>query len=616
MRMNQDPHALPRLKTNESLWILGPWRDLFFFVLTPCLIIPPLLFLQHRVDLMTLAVLVLGIGGFGHHLPGFLRAYSDPALFQRHKLRFVVVPLLLAVLCGVFAFYNLNALTFAVATWGTWHGAMQVNGFLRIYDSKVRSFAARTARLDWLMCVAWFGAGIWHSPVKEFSLFSHFYQSGGPLIPPGAFATARLSWDVGTAAITLLFIVNAIQQWRIGTPPSPIKLLSMVTSFGFWWYCMAGLNNLILGVVMWEIFHDVQYNALVWIFQHKRVIGNQSVSKVEQFLFRPGYGRLAFYLALIAAYGYLGVVSSYVDIHLPEKMAEGDGSARWLLRVLAVSALLHFYYDGFIWRVREKSIRAGLGFKEAASGNLTPDSQEAPKIRKLGPVGIRHGFMWLLLFVIPIAWMGYSQYRGKIPDIRTQFANLAEAIPDSWTAHFMNGTFYKVNGDYARAAEQYAQAVQNNPDFDIAHMLLADMLFKTGDTAHAVLEYAEAVRLNPGNLEALQNLAYLRLQRGQYAASLNSYEAAIALAPRDPALHFGAAVSLMRLSRLADAESQLQETIRLDPRHARALHYLGMLHTVNGRNAQAIEYYERALALDPQNAEVQENLNAARAQAQ
>jgi len=195
----------------------------------------------------------LGIGGFGHHLPGFIRAYSDPILFKQFKARFIFAPLFLVLFCGVFAYYNLNAITLALVLWGAWHGAMQVNGFLRIYDTKVKSVSATTAKLDWLMCLAWFGIGIWHSPVKEFSLFTHFYMSGGPLIPTNFYGLFKWIWDIGTGVISLLFFINIVVELKKGIHPNPLKILSMIIAFSFWWMCMVSLNNLILGVVLFEI---------------------------------------------------------------------------------------------------------------------------------------------------------------------------------------------------------------------------------------------------------------------------------------------------------------------------------------------------------------------------
>ena len=315
------------------MWIWDPARDLLFFILPPLFIIPVVLALQGQVSLSTMGMLVLGIGGFGHHLPGFIRAYADRELFAQYKFRFVWLPFMLAVVCGFFAYFDLHAVTFAVAMWGTWHGAMQVNGFLRIYDSKVKSFDPVTARLDWMMCVGWFGLIILHSPMREFSLFSHFYVSGGPLLPPAAISAFRHLWDAGTALLTACYVANAVRQWRRGVPPSPIKLLTLTTSLAFFWYSMTLTDNLMIGVIMWEIFHDVQYNALVWLFQSQRVRVGQEVSGLERFLFTPGAARLAVYLALIAGYGYIGVFSSFMDIHFPEKIVEGEASSTLAIAV-------------------------------------------------------------------------------------------------------------------------------------------------------------------------------------------------------------------------------------------------------------------------------------------
>jgi hypothetical protein len=59
-----------------------------------------------------------------------------------------------------FAHWDLNGLFVLTLLWGFWHGVMQVYGFVRIYDAKVGSFEKATARLDWLMCIAWFGLGM------------------------------------------------------------------------------------------------------------------------------------------------------------------------------------------------------------------------------------------------------------------------------------------------------------------------------------------------------------------------------------------------------------------------------------------------------------------------
>ena len=105
-----DATALP---VRRSLWILGPSQDLIWFILTPLFVVPIVLGLKQRVPVETLGALILGFGGFGHHLPGFIRAYSDPALFQRHKARFTIIPLLLLAASAAFSYLNLNAMACA-----------------------------------------------------------------------------------------------------------------------------------------------------------------------------------------------------------------------------------------------------------------------------------------------------------------------------------------------------------------------------------------------------------------------------------------------------------------------------------------------------------------------
>ncbi len=557
-------------------WILGPWRDLGFFVLTPALIIPLVLAMQSHVNLSALGVWVLGIGGFGHHLPGFIRAYSDPELFRQYKVRFIVAPILLALVCGLFSYYDLNAVTLTVAVWGAWHGAMQIHGFLRIYDAKVKSFAPATAWLDWLMCLTWFALAILHSPVKQFALFSHFYLSGGPLISPVGLTVFRHAWDAGTAIIAFLFLANTFRQWKKGVPPSPVKLLTMAAGFSFWWYCMVTLNNLLLGVILWEIFHDIQYNAIVWLFERRHVDADRNAGWAEKFLFRPGAARLAFYTLLIAGYGYIGVVSSYVDIQLPEKIVTGETSVTWMLRVLAVSAFLYFYYDGFIWRVRNPNTRKGLGLEEGEKTSSDPDF--------LPVSGIRHGLKWVL-FAAPVLVLGLAQHRGGNTDQRRMFANLIQTVPESWFAHYMYATFRKLDGDYRGAAEHYRKAVRYNPGSDQAHMFLSDMLYKLGEDSEALEQYRKAVELEPADAEARNNLGYLYLRAGRPEKAEEQFRAALTLAPDEPDPSFGMGEALLDQQRFHEAEPYLRQTLSVFPQHSGALEGLGRIREAEVRDS-------------------------------
>ncbi len=598
--------SIPKKNVNSgavlyrSLWILGPKSDALFFILPPIFIVPLFLALKGQFQIDTFAIWVLGLGGFGHHLPGFIRAYSDRDLFKRFKLRLTVVPVMIFITCGLYGFLNLNALTLVTAAWGTWHGAMQINGFVRIYDSKAKSFRPYTARLDWLMCLAWFGLAILHSPAKQFSLVTQFYGSGGLLIPPQAFTVIRQVWEITTILITLLFLFNIIYQWKVRIPPSPIKLLTMVLSFAFWWYCTVTLNNLLLGVLMWEVFHDIQYDVLVWFFQRQRVDKNLNASPVEKWLFTKGWSRLVCYTSLVLSYGFIGVITSFGDLNMPERLMSGSSVAQWIFRIILASALLHFYFDGFIWRIRDKSIRQGLNVPDENSVGLK------------SPINsfVTHGWKWAF-FIVPVGYLGFSQYNGRVVPFDSQMRNLAEAIPGSWLAHFFVGASYTEKGNQDSAVTQYRLALKYKPDFAIGHMLLGNLLVNKNEDKEAMEHFLKSIELDSNSLEGRLSLGTQFLKMEQPLSALEQFKAALVMQPENPVATFDLASAFFQLNRISEAEEYLEKTLLLEPNQSKALNYMGVIKGINGDRSTAIQYYQRALQADSTNSEARRNLGEA-----
>ena len=60
----------------------------------------------------------------------------------------------------------------------------------------------------------------------------------------------------------------------------------MMISFGFWWFSMVMVDSIIVGITLFEIFHDVQYLAIVWVFNRKRVDQAAPVGGLLRQLFR------------------------------------------------------------------------------------------------------------------------------------------------------------------------------------------------------------------------------------------------------------------------------------------------------------------------------------------
>ena len=292
--------AAPR----PSPWLLGLKLDLLLFIATPVLVLPLALGVQKLYGSAVVGALA-GLGALGHHMPGMMRAYGDRELFSRFKVRFVVAPLFLLAACVTCAVLDpkMGGLVMLTYMWGVWHAFMQIHGFLRIYDGRVKSFARVTALLDQWMCITWFVGGALSSDWWVHLIVSAFYVGGGPMLQLGYLDTIRMVWFGLMGLVTAAYFVNLVVCARAGRPQSPVKLLLLATSIPFWWYANAVVENPLVGVLLFEFFHDVQYLSIVWMFNRRRVANDAQIGSFTAYLFRNRGALIGLYVLLVMAYG-------------------------------------------------------------------------------------------------------------------------------------------------------------------------------------------------------------------------------------------------------------------------------------------------------------------------
>src|SRR6266702_3404728 len=399
-----------------TLWILDSWRDLILYVCTPLLLVPIFIGAQGVWSAQDIYLFVAAFGAMGHHLPGMIRAYGDRALFQRFKWRFIFAPIFLVVVSTIFALWDLKGIVLIAFIWGVWHGMMQTYGFCRIYDAKVGSFADVTRRLDFALCGIWFATAVLLSSQRMTDTLETYYAAGGPLIPPGFLRAAQQGLLAFALLVSAVFLANFIRMWTSGKRPSPVKLVLLITSISFWWYCNNIVASVLVGIALFEVFHDVQYLSLVWIYNRKRVETDSSIGGFMRFVFRRSGSLVGVYIGLIFAYGALGYFKSSIGIETIKRILTG---------VVTASALLHFYYDGFIWKVREKSTRQSLGIAGGTADVST---------KGFLPGWALHGVKWAGIFVIPLGalWLGQTHTARSELD---RVAMIAADLPTSSRAH-------------------------------------------------------------------------------------------------------------------------------------------------------------------------------------
>jgi tetratricopeptide (TPR) repeat protein len=473
--------------------------------------------------------------------------------------------------------------------WGVWHGMMQTYGFCRIYDAKVGSVDAITRRLDFATCATWFSAAVLLSSSRMTDTLRTYYAGGGPFIPSQALQIARLTILGAAILCSVLLLTNHFRLSFQGKQPNPIKLALLGTSIGFWWFCNNGVSNILAGIALFEVFHDVQYLSLVWIYNRNRVEKDRSISGFLRFVFRRSGSLVGLYVGLVFAYGAFGYFGVQSQIEMVKKT---------LMGVVAASGLLHFYYDGFIWKVRERSTRESLG--------LTGGTAASKSVGILPP-GLVHGLKWVVAFIIPLGVFWIAQRQGTSTRVEEDALVVAD-VPHGERPHIVYGTDLREAGRLDEAAKQFQLALRYKPNNELTHYSLANVLLHQGKFDEAAAHLERALQLNSKIGDVHADYGYILETRGQIEAALAEYAAALRLSPKSAVVHYDYGMYLWRAGDLPKATTEFQTALQLDPKHVDAHYDFGNLLYQQGRLDEAKEHYLAALQNAPKRSDIHNKL--------
>lgn len=643
MSLTQPIQAAQGRHRRQNPWIVDWKQDLLWFIAPPLLLVPAFTVLLQRIPLEQLSLLIVTLGAVGHHLPGMLRAYGDQELFERYRVRFIAAPIFLVSVCVVYSFYRPDALGIIIVAWGFWHSQAQIYGFLRIYDSKVGMTSSQAAWVDRLVCLSWFAGGIAMSDGRVADFLTVYYRCGGISVATWVISAIRTAMLILMVCSGLFYLFFLRRNWARGIRPSVVKIIALVLSVGFWWYCMVGIRNIVLGVALYEVFHDVQYLAIVWFFNRRRASTGSSAGWLTQFLFRPRVRFVILYICLVLAYGGGSLLTHNLDHSVFQTILTG---------LFAASGLLHFYYDGFIWRIRDRKTGQTLGVEGDEAGNVSSLKQ---------PRGLKHAAMWAI-FATPLLIFSFT------PQTKNVQAMVVQSLPESAAAHYDLAVTLHKQGELDRAEEHTLWALDQRPDWAkawslrgeiflsrdrpdkavhyltravaleplsaVAQFNLGDALIKTGEISTGVAAYEEAIRLdstyatnaynNLGvamldagaiqdaeaafrraleadseNYDALRNLAQTLLRQGKAAAAVSLHEKLLSIHPKDATAYVSLAKSLMLVRKWEQAETVLTEFHQRFPQDPQSHSLLGLLRLQQRRFDSAEQAFQNALRISP-----------------
>jgi tetratricopeptide (TPR) repeat protein len=303
-----------------------------------------------------------------------------------------------------------------------------------------------------------------------------------------------------------------------------------------------------------------------------------------RFVFRRSGALVGLYVGLVFAYGSLGYFSAHLEVETVKRILTG---------VVAASALLHFYYDGFIWKVREKATRQSLGL----TGGV-----EAVRNAIL-PSWFLHGAKWAVAFVIPLAALWLGQTHAKTPAVERS-GWVVDALPKGARQHYNYGAALQQSGRHDEAEEQYQIALRFDPDYVKVHINLANLLADEAKFDESKAHFEEALRLEPNNGDVRLAYAYLLERIGRTDEVGPQYRAAIDMNPKSARAHYNYAAFLDKSGDLDQAIAQYETALMIDPKFADAHCDLGTALVIKGNLDGAMAHYQDAARLQPNRPDV------------
>jgi hypothetical protein len=277
---------------------------------------------------------------FAHLFAVIPRAYLNKEVFESNRVRLTVIPVLL--IAGLVCSPVIFAIGGVVVTfWDIHHSAMQNFGLARIYDMKAghnpEMLRKVDLRLNWVLYVGPLIAGsaflshlralddLSAVGLVQIARLPGLLQGETPLITGIAFT----AWGATLAWAAMAYRSAYRSGYRM-----PVHKAALVGSTGLVSLIAWGFSSPAVALLSVNIYHAVQYFALVWVKEGGRMKA------------RTGAKGVIAILLFCGACGAAGVLYSQAEAT----------KIQWVVAPFIACSLLHFWFDSFVWSVRKKQV--------------------------------------------------------------------------------------------------------------------------------------------------------------------------------------------------------------------------------------------------------------------
>jgi Tfp pilus assembly protein PilF len=169
-------------------------------------------------------------------------------------------------------------------------------------------------------------------------------------------------------------------------------------------------------------------------------------------------------------------------------------------------------------------------------------------------------------------------------------------------------------GDFKGAQESFSEALALKPEDPNIIYNLGQCSERQGDFTKAEKSYRDCLAKSDNHEESRHALEVLLYRTGRKAEANGMIQDWLARQSTLAGPYAEDGWRLRQENALPQAQTRLEQALTIDPHHVRALTELAILYEQYNRPDRALVLYERALAQNPQQAEIVEHINQLRLQ--
>ena len=295
------------------------------------------------------AVLAIDVA---HVWATLFRVYLDGSETLRRPLLYLGAPAALYGL-GVLLYGFGSALFWTVVAYlAVFHFVRQQVGWVRLYHRRERSMGALRREDRWLDEAATYAATLWPLLWWHGRLPRRFHwMLEGDFVVGLSSEVARWTMPL-YAGVLALWLARQLVRWRGAAPPSPGKVLLVLTTAACWYVGIVALDGDFAFTVTNVLIHGVPYLVLTYRYGRARAENEARARTLRRILSAGAAGFLAVVVLLAALEETLWDRYVWHDReHLFGRGTSLDSLALALLvPLLALPQLTHYFLDGFVWR--------------------------------------------------------------------------------------------------------------------------------------------------------------------------------------------------------------------------------------------------------------------------